>query len=68
MTVSEFNKIANSLNKKEYCTFNGAFSCVFENNGMVLTITDGGYTTSLLKGGILYTKDYNNVIRERKLR
>lgn len=67
MTVYEFNKIANSLNKKEYCTFNGVFSYTFENKGIILTVTDGGYTSSLLKDGILYTKDYNNVIRERKV-
>lgn len=43
------------------------FSCTFENKGIILTVTDGGYTSSLLKDDILYTKDYNNVIRERKV-
>ena len=68
MTVAEFNKIADSLNKKEYLIRSGMFSDVYENNGIRMVVCDGGYTTSLLKDGILYIKDYRDNITEEKLR
>lgn len=68
MTVAEFNKIANSLNKKEYLIRRGMYSDVYENNGIRMVVCDGGYTVSLLKDGILYIKDYQDNITEEKKR
>lgn len=64
MTLAEFNDIEKRLNKLEYCTFLGTFSYVFKCDGITLTITDGGYTSTILKDGVLYRKDYNNNIIE----
>lgn len=64
MTLAEFNDIEKRLNKLEYCTFSGAFSYVYECDGITLTITDGGCTSTILKDRVLYRKDYNNNIIE----